>query len=83
MHHSDRGSQYTGGAYQNLLADHGRTSSMSGTGNCHDNAPVESFISLLKTELAHHERYQTGKEARTSLFDYIVCFYTTGAFTAR
>lgn len=75
VHHSDRGSQYTSGEYQNLLADHGITVSMSGTGNCYDNAPMESFFSLLKTELVHHERYQTRQEAKSSLFDYIECFY--------
>lgn len=75
VHHSDRGSQYTSGEYQALLADHGITVSMSGTGNCYDNAPMESFFSLLKTELVHHERYQTRQEAKTSLFDYIECFY--------
>ena len=75
MHHSDRGSQYTSGEYQALLADHGITVSMSGTGNCYDNAPMESFFSLLKTELVHHERYQTRQEAKISLFDYIECFY--------
>lgn len=75
MHHSDRGSQYTSGEYQALLADHGITVSMSSTGNCYDNAPMESFFSLLKTERVHHERYQTRQEATISLFDYIECFY--------
>ena len=49
--------------------------SMSGTGNCYDNAPMESFFSLLKTELVHHQRYMTRQEARTSIFDYIEVFY--------
>lgn len=75
IHHSDRGSQYTSGSYQALLRRHQVQVSMSGTGNCYDNAPMESFFSLLKTELVHHERYATRQAARTSLFDYIEVFY--------
>jgi len=75
MHHSDRGSQYTSKNYQQLLIGYGIQVSMSGAGNCYDNAPMESFFSLLKTELVHHERYTTRQEARTSLFDYIEVFY--------
>ena len=75
MHHSDRGSQYTSATYQDLLEGYGIKVSMSGTGNCYDNAPMESFFSLLKTELVHHQRYMTRQEARTSIFDYIEVFY--------
>jgi putative transposase len=49
--------------------------SMSGAGNCYDNAPMESFFSLLKTELVHHQRYATRQQAKTSIFDYIEVFY--------
>ena len=75
LHHSDRGSQYTSGSYQALLEQHNIQVSMSGTGNCYDNAPMESFFSLLKTELVHHERYATRQAAKTSIFDYIEVFY--------
>jgi putative transposase len=75
LHHSDQGSQYTSAAYQRLLADHQIQVSMSGVGNCYDNAPMESFFSLLKTELVYHERYATRQAARTSIFDYIEIFY--------
>ena len=75
LHHSDRGSQYTSAAYQQLLADRQVRVSMSSVGNCYDNAPMESFFALLKTELVYHERYLTRQAARTSLFDYIEAFY--------
>jgi putative transposase len=75
LHHSDRGSQYTGDRYQRLLKDHKIQVSMSGVGNCYDNAPVESFFSLLKTEEVHHRRYATRQEAMSSLFAYIELFY--------
>jgi putative transposase len=75
LHHSDRGSQYTSGDYQRLLAQHGIQISMSRTGNCYDNAPMESFFAQLKTELVHHERYPTRQAAKSSIFSYIEGFY--------
>lgn len=75
IHHSDRGSQYTSDAYQELLAAHDITPSMSGRGNCYDNAPVESFFGTLKTELVHHTVYRTRQEAQTDIFFYIEGFY--------
>ena len=48
---------------------------MSRTGNCYDNAVMESFFGTLKTELVHHEAYATREEARQSLFEYIEVFY--------
>jgi len=50
IHHSDRGSQYAAHAYQDLLAHHHITVSMSRTGNCYDNAVMESFFRTLKAE---------------------------------
>jgi putative transposase len=73
--HSDRGSQYAGSAYQDLLRAHGITCSMSRKGNCWDNAPMESFFATLKKELIHQERYATRAEARRSVFEYIEVFY--------
>jgi putative transposase len=73
--HSDRGSQYASEHYQRLLAQHGITCSMSGVGQCWDNAPMESFFASLKKELVHHEDYHRRAEARASLFEYIETFY--------
>jgi transposase InsO family protein len=73
--HSDRGSQYASDHYQRLLAKHGIECSMSGVGQCWDNAPMESFFASLKKELIHHEDYQTRAEARASIFEYIETFY--------
>jgi putative transposase len=75
LHHSDRGVQYACDDYQALLAAHQFSVSMSRTGNCYDNAAVESFFSTLKTELVHHEHYATCDQARQSLFEYIEVFY--------
>ena len=50
LHHSDRGSQYTSHAYRKQLDVYGMRSSMSGRGNCYDNAVVERFFGSLKHE---------------------------------
>ena len=48
---------------------------MSRTGNCYDNAVMESFWGTLKTELVYHERYATRDQARQSIFEYVEVFY--------
>lgn len=75
LHHSDRGVQYASEDYQSLLAEHKIQCSMSGKGNCYDNAAMESFFATLKTELVHEENYGTHEEARASIFEYIEVFY--------
>jgi putative transposase len=73
--HSDRGSQYASYDYRMLLAKHGFRQSMGGTGDCYDNAVMESFFHTLKTEWVFFEKYQTRSQAKTSLFDYVETFY--------
>jgi putative transposase len=75
LHHSDRGVQYACDAYQGLLEAEGIECSMSRTGNCYDNAAMESFFSTLKRELVYQEHYYTHEQARRSLFQYIEVFY--------
>jgi putative transposase len=77
MHHSDRGSQYTSEQFQRLMADHGVTCSMSRSGNCWDNAAMESFFSSLKTERTARKTYRTRDQAKADVFDYIERFYNT------
>ena len=75
LHHSDRGSQYASDDYQAWLTHYQICGSMSRTGNCYDNAPMESFFGSLKTELVHHCHYLSKAEAKTSIFEYIELFY--------
>jgi transposase InsO family protein len=75
LHHSDRGVQYASDAYQLLLEANGIEVSMSGKGDCWDNAVMESFWATLKTELVHQEHYATREQARRSIFEYIEVFY--------
>lgn len=77
VHHSDRGSQYASHAYQQVLAQHGVICSMSRSGNCWDNAVIESFFSTLKTELVHRVRWATKSDARSALIRYIEIFYNS------
>jgi transposase InsO family protein len=73
--HSDRGSQYAGHAFRSVLKQHQFSQSMSATGNCYDNAVMESFFHTLKTEVVYFERYRTRADARQSIFEYIEVFY--------
>jgi transposase InsO family protein len=75
IHHSDQGSQYTAGDYQQLLKDWGIRVSMNGVGSWYDNAPMESFFGTLKSEWVYHQAYRTHDEARSDLFYYIEVFY--------
>ena len=75
LHHSDRGSQYASGDYQDALAERGITCSMSRKGNCWDNAVAESFFATLKTECIYPRRFATRAEAREAIFYFIEVFY--------
>jgi len=74
LHHSDRGSQYTSESYLKRLEQAGCTLSMSRTGNCYDNAVVESFYATLKGECAVSQ-FTTRAEARSSIFEFIEVWY--------
>jgi len=73
--HSDRGVQYACDDFRGLLKTFNAIQSMSGKGNCYDNAVAESFFHTLKTELVYHQTYRTRSQAKTSLFEYIEVFY--------
>ena len=73
--HSDRGSQYASEHYQRVLREEGITCSMSGVGQCWDNAPVESFFGRLKCEIGPGELFATRDQARAELFEYLEVFY--------
>lgn len=73
--HSDRGCQYASQAVRELLAKEHIRQSMSGKGNCYDNAMMESFFHTVKVERIHHEKYHTRSQARQSIFEYIEVYY--------
>jgi len=73
--HSDRGSQYASDEVKGLLKRRNIRQSMSGKGNCYDNAVVESFFHSLKTELVFQRIFLTRTEAKNCIFEYIEIFY--------
>jgi putative transposase len=75
MHHSDRGTTYASGEYQDRLAKHGFVCSMSRKGNCWDNAVVESFFSTLDIECENGEMFSSRSAARREVTEYILGFY--------
>jgi transposase InsO family protein len=75
MHHSDRGSQYCSYEYRHLLEQFNMQVSMSGKGNCFDNAPMESFWGMLKQELIYQSHFKNRQEAKQAIMEYIEIFY--------
>lgn len=73
LHHSDRGCTYASEDYQKVLEANGITCSMSRSGNCLDNAAMESWNSTLKSELG--EEFDSHEDAHAKVFDYIEAFY--------
>jgi putative transposase len=83
MHHSDRGSQYCAAEYRHLLDQFNMKMSMSGKGNCFDNAPMESFWGMLKQELIYQCHFRTRQEARQAITQYIELFYNRQRLQAK
>ncbi|MFZ2097055.1 MAG: IS3 family transposase [Anaerolineales bacterium] len=74
LHHSDQGCQFTGTTYQQVLAEMGCQVSMNRTGECYDNATMESFFATLKTECVTGQ-FTTRAEARRTIFEYLEGWY--------
>ena len=62
LHHFDRGPQYSSDDFRDVREKHGIECSMSARGHCYDNAPLESFFSLLKREPVRGRTYPTRAE---------------------
>lgn len=76
--HSDRGIQYACNQFKETLKKYkGILQSMSGKGNCYDNAVAESFFKTIKSELIYQNVYKTRKQAYYAVFEYIEGFYNT------
>lgn len=77
IHHTDRGSQYACHVYRDMLSKHGMVCSMSGKGECLDNAVAERFFGSLKREWTSYRHYETRQEARDDIIEYIEMFYNS------
>lgn len=75
IHHSDRGSQYCADDYRKRLTAAKMVASMSGKGNCYDNAMVESVFKTIKSELVWRTSFQSRQQATIALGQYIDGFY--------
>ena len=75
LHHSDRGSVYASADYGDALTELDAVKSMSGKGDCWDNAVAESFFATIKGEMIDHEDYTTRRVAIAAIGDYIDAFY--------
>lgn len=75
IHHSDRGSQYCFYDYRKAVKNLGAKPSMSGKGNCYDNAVVETFFKTIKSELVWRTVFQTRRQAKAEIAAYIDGFY--------
>lgn len=73
--HSDRGSQYASNEFKKILKYNHFIPSMSGAGNCYDNAAAESFFHNLKVEKVYWNIYEGRNDAKRSVYDYIELYY--------
>ena len=69
--HSDQGWQYQHKAYQQMLRKKGIRQSMSRKGNCLDNAVMENFFGLLKSELLYLQEFESMEHFKQELVDYL------------
>ncbi len=75
LHHSDQRSQYASVEFQDTLSGLNISCSMSRKGNRYDSAVVERFFHMLKVECLKGRIYETRKQARAELFEYMEVFY--------
>lgn len=69
--HSDQGWQYQHKQYQRMLQKKGIRQSMSRKGNCLDNAVIENFFGLLKSELLYLQKFESMEHFKRELIDYL------------
>lgn len=80
--HSDRGFQYTNKVFHQKLVDTGMIQSMSQVGRCLDNAPMEGWWGILKSEMYYLKKFTSREELVSSIHDYIH-FYNTRRYQKR
>jgi putative transposase len=77
MFHSDRGSQYASDDFSKVLKEHAITQSMSGKGNCWDNACSETLFGSLKVERLHGQRFETIRQAKDETIAWLLWYNQT------
>jgi putative transposase len=74
VHHSDRGSQYTGLDFAQVLDDYDVLQSVGSVGDAYDNAMAESFVDTLKTELISDRVWRTRTQLELAIVEYLGWF---------
>jgi transposase InsO family protein len=69
--HSDQGWHYRHKQYRKLMEENHITQSMSRKGNCYDNAVVENFFGILKTELLYLQKFESPEHFKSELIDWL------------
>ena len=77
VHHSDRGSQYTSGAFTRELTDNGVLASVGSVGDAYDNAMAESFVDSLKTELVKDRLWRSRSQLELAVVEWVSWFNNT------
>ena len=72
--HSDQGWQYQMSQYQNLLKKKGIVQSMSRKGNCLDNAIIENFFGILKSEMFYTQKFKSIEQLKQEIIKYIIYY---------
>ena len=72
--HSDQGWQYQMSQYQNLLKEKGIVQSMSRKGNCLDNAIIENFFGILKSEMFYTQKFKSVEQLKQEIIKYIIYY---------
>ena len=75
IYHTDSGSQYCSHDYQKIFRQHNFQVSVSGKGNCYDNAAVETVFKTIKAELIWRDTWETRRQAEMATFEYITGVY--------
>lgn len=76
MYHSDQGCHYTSRKFRQKLWRYQIKQSMSRRGNCWDNAPMERFFRSLKSEWVPQTGYESFRQAKAAIIDYIIGYYS-------
>lgn len=80
--HSDRGFQYTNKVFHQKLVDAGMIQSMSRVGRCLDNAPIEGWCGILKSEMYYLKKF-TSRDSLVSAIEDYIHFYNTRRYQKR
>ncbi len=75
MIHSNHGTQFCSWTFTRRAQESGLVASMRSTGDCYDNAVIESFYGRMQTELLDRKKWRTRIELSNAIFEYLEIFH--------